>query len=1068
MRKPQSQEKMLMPMRFSNSEQLFNAISFKWDLFMNLIFVNILQKSLLVFLFLSLISSGIQAQIASAPANTKSPWVDTYTNLAVSSANNNIPVIRPVSVSGANNVINASTIDFATVNITGIGGVASISVKDNDAADTYPAGTFAGFRVGSGSLLSATLASTVTIRTYNNNTLAETYNAVASLVDVSSLLLNSDGTATLGFITKQPFDEIEIEYGALVGLFFSADVYNAVIERFVAGSALSCNVQTPAVNPTYPTYINSVGTGIGGVCVGCSVTDAENVVSTSTSDFATISMVAGLGSTGSLAVRDAITTYPAGTFTGFNISNPGLISANLLSGISIETYKTTSAGVRTLVETSSTGSLLSVGTFLSGSGAQTVGFVTTLPFDEVRLVMSNLLGVLSTTNVYNVVYQNFCAGVTPTCDANTNLVNPAYPAIIDGAKSGIGGVACVACSVNNSQNVIDSDLSNSASIVLAAGLLANGSIAVKDQLTTYVAGTFAGFDIDNVSLIGVNLLGGVTITTYLNGVQKETSGGNLISLQLLSSSRQVVGFTTTQAFDEVKITVGNFASINLGSTIVYSAVLRGPSAAGTAAPIITATTLSNTCPTTTVSLGGLANTGTKPAGASLIWSTNKVPTSAGDTLTNLTTVSAGGKYYAMYYDKVKDCYSQADSVTVTINSCSAPLCNLSVPILLPLGLSKLLPAFCIKGSFDYYKESILDLTNYIAISPNGNTFAPTSVNVDATQLGIYTKTTLANTTTLAPRMALIDAPGTYSVNGGVKVRIYYSPMEFVTLPTAYRTWFKHPAHVKATILGDLTATGLTNAVAITPDSTGTENGIDFVQFNNIQNFSTFGYMGSTVSPCVAGTNAPIISATTLTNTCPTTTVDLSSLPNTGTKPSGTTLVWSTNKVPTSAGDTLTNLTSVSTAGKYYAMYFDKAGDCYSPADSVTVTIATCPAVGAAGTVVCSSTQMIPAPVAGTASNHAIYVTVNVTTAGTFSPVSVTGSGFTLSVSPYTLTTTTTGAQTFIVPVHYDGTTLTNNLQFTLGAAGSCVADMTKPAKVLTKNVYSLDGCTAIVPGVITK
>ncbi|MDZ7897835.1 MAG: hypothetical protein U5N85_07380 [Arcicella sp.] len=96
-------------------------------------------------------------------------------------------------------------------------------------------------------------------------------------------------------------------------------------------------------------------------------------------------------------------------------------------------------------------------------------------------------------------------------------------------------------------------------------------------------------------------------------------------------------------------------------------------------------------------------------------------------------------------------------------------------------------------------------------------------------------------------------------------------------------------------------------------------------------------------PCimVAGTTAPIITATTLTNTCPATTVDLSGLANTGTKPAGTSLVWSTHKVPTSAADTLTNLTTVSTAGKYYALYFDKVAACYSPADSVDVTITAC-------------------------------------------------------------------------------------------------------------------------------
>jgi hypothetical protein len=643
-----------------------------------------LIRVFICFLIFLGISSQMYAQIASAPANTKSPWVNgTYTNLAVASANNaGLIPLRIVSVSNTANVINASTTDFATLNITGIGGVASISVTDNDAADTYPAGTFAGFRVGTGSLLSASLASTVTIRTYNNGTLAETYNAVSSLIDVSSLLLNSDGTATLGFITKQPFDKVEIEYGALIGFLFSADVYNAVIERFVAGSVLACNVQTPAVNPTYPTYVNSMGTGITGLaCAACSVTNAENVVSTSTSDFATISMAVSLGSTGSLSVRDAITTYPAGTFTGFNISNPGLISANLLSGISIQTYITTAAGVRTLVETSSAASLLSVGTFLSGSGAQTVGFVTTLPFDEVRIVMSNLLGVLSTTNVYDVVYQKFCAGIAPTCSANTNLINPAYPVIIDGSKSGIGGVACVACSVNNSQNLIDSDLSNSASIVLASGLLATGSIAVKDQVTTYPAGTFAGFDIDNVSLIGVNLLGGVTVTTYLNGVQKETSGGNLVSLQLLSSSRQVVGFSTTQAFDELKITVGNFVGINLGSTIVYGAVLRGASAAGTVAPTLSATVKSNVCPALTATINSLV-TSTCPIGSTLEWHTVNTGLSATNKVADATTVGMG-TYYPACFDAALSCYSfvPTTGVTVTVNTCSGALTLATPPVL---------------------------------------------------------------------------------------------------------------------------------------------------------------------------------------------------------------------------------------------------------------------------------------------------------------------------------------------------------------------------------------------------
>ena len=99
-----------------------------------------------------------------------------------------------------------------------------------------------------------------------------------------------------------------------------------------------------------------------------------------------------------------------------------------------------------------------------------------------------------------------------------------------------------------------------------------------------------------------------------------------------------------------------------------------------------------------------------------------------------------------------------------------------------------------------------------------------------------------------------------------------------------------------------------------------------------------------MAPCVAGTTAPALTSTTATNSCPIATVDLTSLAISSTTPSGASLIWSTHKTPTSAGDTLTTAqkTAVSTAGKYYAMYYDAANACYSPADSVDITITPCP------------------------------------------------------------------------------------------------------------------------------
>jgi hypothetical protein len=123
---------------------------------------------------------------------------------------------------------------------------------------------------------------------------------------------------------------------------------------------------------------------------------------------------------------------------------------------------------------------------------------------------------------------------------------------------------------------------------------------------------------------------------------------------------------------------------------------------------------------------------------------------------------------------------------------------------------------------------------------------------------------------------------------------------------------------------------------------------------------------------------------------------------------------------------------------------------------------------AVGTIDCSKTQISPAPVAGSPSQTTLIVSINVTTAGTFTPLTVSGSGMSLGNGVTSVSTTTTGVQTFYIPIQYDGSALTNAFQFTVGSAGSCTADLTqKPNKQVT-NVWSLTNCSAITPGVLSK
>ena len=113
---------------------------------------------------------------------------------------------------------------------------------------------------------------------------------------------------------------------------------------------------------------------------------------------------------------------------------------------------------------------------------------------------------------------------------------------------------------------------------------------------------------------------------------------------------------------------------------------------------------------------------------------------------------------------------------------------------------------------------------------------------------------------------------------------------------------------------------------------------------------------------------------------------------------------------------------------------------------------------AVGVLDCSKTQLITAPVVGTVSNLSLVVTVNVTTAGTFTPITVSGSGMSVA-SGYTISTTITGVQQFVIPVQYDGTAL-GALNFTVGSAGTCSADLASTSKkTVNMDVWTLDNCT---------
>ncbi|MGJ8593354.1 MAG: DUF7507 domain-containing protein [Aquaticitalea sp.] len=520
-------------------------------------------------------TDGIQYPV---PCNTDEPIAITevgFTDLTINESTSGTCVVG-CGILNEENIIDADENNFATVaTLVGLGVTHTLQVTDETSGEFFTAGGYAGFLIRNGTILQADLLESINVRTLLDGDQQEV-STVGTLVTLNSTLLGSDAYY-VGFYTTTDYDAIEISISSLTGVLSTTDVFYAVTSSFCAGPQLDCNTPTQLTKPEFPVRIVEEHTGLGGVLGVGSVNNTNNVIDSNLGNYASIDLLAGVVATGSIAVKDEVTDYPEMTYAGFDIENATLVNTQLFDAITISTYLD-----GTLVESrTGTTELLPVSTGLLFPGTESVrvGFVTTSTFDEVRLTVSQLVSLnLGTTRVYGMVLEAFCEG-TISCDAPYVLANPIDPVIINNGRTGIDGVACVACEVDDTQNVISADISDYALINVVAGVASTASISVKDVLTDYPVGTVAGFVIrDTNDLLEVDLLNSITITTYLDDVQQEQrTAANLLALEALglinitptsTDNFYVVAFATTFTFDEVQITAGALAGV-VNSLEVY-------------------------------------------------------------------------------------------------------------------------------------------------------------------------------------------------------------------------------------------------------------------------------------------------------------------------------------------------------------------------------------------------------------------------------------------------------------------------------------------------------------------
>lgn len=314
-------------------------------------------------------------------------------------------------------------------------------------------------------------------------------------------------------------------------------------------------------------YANRV-IGFSRISGGTLVQNPGNTVDEDKTNFATISRpTLGIGSSRFIDLRMPL-SVPAGYRAGFVISqSQSVVDISLLPAITIVTYLG-----NTEAERVSGANLLELGVLAGSTDPVQLEFITTKPFDRIRLEIN--YGLLN-LNVFGGNFRvHYAYGVERNVLATTNGFLSRFPAdladhysINDPANPDLISV-CLNTGVQNPGNAVDEDLSNFATLQTTLGVSCQTSFKV-DLEGTAPAGYYAGFVIGYDGLADVDVLNSITLATYLDGVRLEsTNVSNIARLNVLPDGQAFVYFSSTDAFNQVEITVEGLVSV-LSTLEVY-------------------------------------------------------------------------------------------------------------------------------------------------------------------------------------------------------------------------------------------------------------------------------------------------------------------------------------------------------------------------------------------------------------------------------------------------------------------------------------------------------------------
>ncbi|HRO42032.1 MAG TPA: hypothetical protein PL009_04325 [Flavipsychrobacter sp.] len=181
------------------------------------------------------------------------------------------------SLTGAGNVVNGSTTDFATFvpAILSVGCGAQISVQNS--GPNYPSGTFAGFVISRhGGLIDAGLLDAITINVYKDGGNTPVASSSGAALLALGVLNDDDSLTTIGFKPNTAFDEIQIVFNSgliSASLAGSYRIYYAQVIKDSDSDTVPDPIDICAGNDA----IDTDGDGVPDDCDDCSLINGKSV-----------------------------------------------------------------------------------------------------------------------------------------------------------------------------------------------------------------------------------------------------------------------------------------------------------------------------------------------------------------------------------------------------------------------------------------------------------------------------------------------------------------------------------------------------------------------------------------------------------------------------------------------------------------------------------------------------------------------------------------------------------------------------------------------------------------------